>query len=182
MSCFSPQADTKQPQVRLSDQYQYSAGSTGCPKHWTGSSVCVFPLDMTSVQLAAGKTTQSHSTNTHKGWKRWMCTEWDACQLPINFWLQLTLADFYCLLPGDIIQTGGENYRQGRAEDHRALRVICQLFSPLISMWTHSANPWVHSILTSSHYTELFLEKPISFPSKRSKCQERWSDFKAHWK
>lgn len=75
MSCFSPQADTKQPRVRLSDQYQYSAGSTGCSKPWTGSSVCVFPLDMTSVQLPAGKTKHNQTAQTHTKGERDGCVQ-----------------------------------------------------------------------------------------------------------
>lgn len=59
--------NTRRPQVRQSDQSHQAAGSTGSSDHWTGSSVSVFPLDMTSVQLPAGKTTHTHTitSQTH---------------------------------------------------------------------------------------------------------------------
>lgn len=53
--------NTRRPRVRQSDQLHQAARNAGHSDHWTGSSVSVFPLDMTSVQLLAGKTTHIHT-------------------------------------------------------------------------------------------------------------------------
>lgn len=53
--------NTRRPRVRQSDQLHQAVRNAGHSDHWTGSLVSVFPLDMTSVQLLAGKTTHIHT-------------------------------------------------------------------------------------------------------------------------
>lgn len=170
--CFSSQTarNSRRPQVRQSDQSHQAAGSTGCSDHWTGSSVSVFPLDMTSVQLPAGKQ-HTHTGSQHKHpVKKGGCREngkraSSQSILNLNFhfgWFLLSSAG----AQRDIIKRSGGDDWQGRAEEHSILRLFlisCQLYfyTPYIILSalcpTSGSTEWLHPSSTYSKSHELFL-------------------------
>lgn len=128
--------NTRWPRVRQSDQLHQAARNVGHSDHWTGSSVSVFPLDMTSVQLLAGKTTRIHTMKEMEVHKI-------GCMPTANQFLTWTLTSADLCGAECWRQRNGKtrgNDWQRKEDEQRWCLIFCQVCS-LLYHTAHSVQP-----------------------------------------